>query len=112
MPSRHGFKLTQKQKPPIRRWLRGLLVAMGLTGVFSLAAAGTGAYLLYQHFVEALPDISQLKSSGPSGLLGFVLFPLGDADAAGCGQLHLYNPVTGKLIEVSGLDGKPLEPLH
>jgi hypothetical protein len=57
-------------------------------------------------------DISQLKSSGPSGLLGFVLFPLGaDEDAAGGGQLHLYNPVTGKLIKVSGLDGNPLEPL-
>jgi hypothetical protein len=56
-------------------------------------------------------DISQLQSSGRSGLLGFVLFPSGDADAAGGGQLHLYNPVTGKLIKVSGLDGKSLEPL-
>jgi penicillin-binding protein 1A len=31
-----------------------------------LAAAGTGAYMLYQHFAEALPDISQLKSYQPS----------------------------------------------
>ena len=66
MPSRHGFKLIQEQKPPTRRWLRGLLAAMGLTSVFLLAAAGTGAYLLYQHFIEALPDISQLKSYQPS----------------------------------------------
>jgi WD40 repeat protein len=57
-------------------------------------------------------DISQLKASGPSGLLGFVLFPLGDADAAGGGQLHLYDPVIGKLIKVSGFDGKPMEPLE
>jgi hypothetical protein len=56
-------------------------------------------------------DISQLKSSGPSGLLGFVLTPLSDPDLAPGGQLHLYNPVTGKLIKVSGFDGKPLEPL-
>ena len=57
-------------------------------------------------------DISQLKASGPSGLLGFVLFPLGDADAAGGGQLHLYDPVIGKLIKVFGFDGKPMEPLE
>ena len=56
-------------------------------------------------------DISQLKSSGPSGLLGFVLTRLSDPDRGGDGQLHLYDPVTGKLIKVSGFDGKPLEPL-
>jgi hypothetical protein len=56
-------------------------------------------------------DIGQLKSSGPSGLLGFVLTPLSDPDLAPGGQLHLYNPVTAKLIKVSGFDGKPLEPL-
>jgi WD40 repeat protein len=56
-------------------------------------------------------DISQLKSSGPSGLLGFVLTPLSDPYLAPGGQLHLYDPVTGKLIKVSGFDGKPLEPL-
>jgi penicillin-binding protein 1A len=39
---------------------------VGFTSVFLLAAAGTGAYLLYQHFIEALPDISQLKSYQPS----------------------------------------------
>jgi penicillin-binding protein 1A len=66
VPSGHGFKLTQEKKPPNRRWLRGLLAAMGLTSVFLLAAAGTGAYLMYQHFIEALPDISQLKSYQPS----------------------------------------------
>jgi penicillin-binding protein 1A len=66
VPSGHGFKLPQAKKPPTRRWLRGLLAAMGLTSVFLLAAAGTGAYLLYQHFIEALPDISQLKSYQPS----------------------------------------------
>jgi WD40 repeat protein len=56
-------------------------------------------------------DISQLKSSGPSGLIGFVLTPLSGPDRGGDGQLHLYNPVTGKLIKVSGFDGKPFQPL-
>jgi hypothetical protein len=56
-------------------------------------------------------DISRLKSSGPRGLLGFVLTPLSDPDLTGGGQLHLYDPVTGKLITVSGFDRKPLEPL-
>jgi hypothetical protein len=56
-------------------------------------------------------DISQLRSSGPSGLLGFVLTPLNDTDLGGGGQLHFYDPVAGKLIKVSGFDGKPLEPL-
>ena len=56
-------------------------------------------------------DISQLKSSGPGGLLGFVLTPLNDPDLGGGGQLHLYDPVAGKLIKVSGFDGKPLDPL-
>jgi WD40 repeat protein len=56
-------------------------------------------------------DISQLKSSGPSGLLGFVLTPLSDPGRGGDGQLHLYDPVTAKLITVSGFDGKPFEPL-
>jgi penicillin-binding protein 1A len=64
--SRHGFKRTQEKNPPLRRWLRSLLAAVGFTSVFLLAAAGTGAYLLYQHFIEALPDISQLKSYQPS----------------------------------------------
>ena len=57
-------------------------------------------------------DISQLKSSGPSGLLGFVLTPLSDPELTGVGGLHLYDPVTGKLIKVSGFDGKPLDPLE
>jgi hypothetical protein len=56
-------------------------------------------------------DISQLKSSGPSGLLGFVLTPLSGPDRGGDGQLHLYDPVTDKLIKVSGFDGKPFQPL-
>jgi hypothetical protein len=56
-------------------------------------------------------EISQLKSSGPSGLFGFVLTPLSDPDLGGGGQLHLYDPVAGKLITVSGFDGKPFEPL-
>jgi hypothetical protein len=57
-------------------------------------------------------DISQLKSSGPGGLLGFVLTPLSDPELTRVGQLHLYDPVAGgKLIRVSGLDGKPLDPL-
>jgi hypothetical protein len=56
-------------------------------------------------------DINQLKSSGPRGLLGFVLTPLSDPDLTDGGQLHLYDPVADKLIKVSGFDGKPLEPL-
>jgi WD40 repeat protein len=56
-------------------------------------------------------DISQLKSSGRSGLLGFVLTPLSDPDLGGDGQLHVYDPVAAKLITVSGFDGQPLEPL-
>jgi hypothetical protein len=56
-------------------------------------------------------EISELKSSGPSGLLGLVLTPLRDPDQIDGGQLHLYHPVGGKLIKVSGFDGKPLEPL-
>jgi hypothetical protein len=61
--------------------------------------------------LAANSDISQLKSSGPSGLFGFVLTPLSDPDQGGDGQLHLYDPVTAKLITVSGFDGKPFEPL-
>jgi penicillin-binding protein 1A len=64
--SRHRFKLTQQKTPPPRRWLRRLLTVMGFTGVFLLAAAGAGTYLLYEHFTEALPDISLLKSYQPS----------------------------------------------
>jgi penicillin-binding protein 1A len=64
--SRPRFTLTQERKPPPRRWLRGLLTAVGFTSVFCLAAAGTGSYLLYQHFTEAMPDISLLKSYQPS----------------------------------------------
>jgi penicillin-binding protein 1A len=66
VPSRHGFKLPPTPRPPVRRWLRGLLTVMGLTSVFLLAAVGTGTYLLYRHFIEALPDINQLKSYQPS----------------------------------------------
>ncbi len=56
--------------------------------------------------------ISQLKSSGPGGLLGFVITPLSDPELTRVGQLHLYDPVAGgKLITVSGLDGKPMDPL-
>jgi hypothetical protein len=56
-------------------------------------------------------EISQLKSSGRSGLLGFVLTPLSDPDLGGDGQLHVYDPVAAKLITVSGFDGRPVEPL-
>jgi hypothetical protein len=61
--------------------------------------------------LAANSDISQLKSSGPSGLFGFVLTPLSDPDRGGDAQLHLHDPMTGKLITVSGFDGKPLDPL-
>jgi WD40 repeat protein len=36
---------------------------------------------------------------------------LSGPDRGGDGQLHLYNPVKGKLIKVSGFDGKPFQPL-
>ena len=66
MPSRHSSKRTQRKTSFLRRCLRGLLAAVALAGVFLLAAASTGAYLLYQHFTEVLPDINQLKSYQPS----------------------------------------------
>jgi hypothetical protein len=57
--------------------------------------------------------IGQLKSSGPAGLLGFVVTPLSEPDQARGGQLHLYDPAAdGKLIKVSGIDGKPVDPLE
>jgi hypothetical protein len=57
-------------------------------------------------------DISQLKSSGPGGLLGFVVTPLSDPEVTRVGQLHLYDPAAdGKLIRVAGFDGKPVDPL-
>lgn len=66
MTSRRRFKSTLANKPPSRRWLRGLLIVVGFTGVFFLAAAGAGTYLLYEHFTEALPDLSLLKSYQPN----------------------------------------------
>ncbi len=66
MASRQRFKLPRANKPPSRRWLRGLLTVAGFAGVFFLAAAGAGTYLLYEYFTEALPDISLLKSYQPS----------------------------------------------
>jgi hypothetical protein len=56
-------------------------------------------------------EISQLKSSGPGGLIGFVLTPLDDPDLTEGGQLHVYDPAAGKLIKVSGFDSKRLDPL-
>jgi penicillin-binding protein 1A len=41
-------------------------MAVGFASVFLFAAAGTGGYLLYEHFTEGLPDISLLKSYQPS----------------------------------------------
>ena len=66
MASPLRFKPTRANKLPSRRWLRGLLTVVGFTGVFFLAAAAAGTYLLYEHFTEALPDISLLKSYQPS----------------------------------------------
>ena len=56
-------------------------------------------------------DISQLKSSGPSGLFGFVLTRLSESDLTRGGELQLYDPVADKLITVSAFDGEPVEPL-
>jgi hypothetical protein len=55
-------------------------------------------------------EISQLKSSGPGGLFGFVLTPSNERDLTG-GGLHIYDPAAGKMTPVSGFDGKPLDPL-
>jgi penicillin-binding protein 1A len=66
VPSRYSTELMQRKTTPFRRWLRGLLAAMAFAGVFLLATLSTGAYLLYQHFTEVLPDINQLKSYQPS----------------------------------------------
>ena len=41
-------------------------MAVGFASVFLFAAAGTGGYLLYEHFTDGLPDISLLKSYQPS----------------------------------------------
>ena len=57
--------------------------------------------------------ISQLKSSGPGGLFGFVMTPLSDRERTRDRGLHLYDPVAGgKLIKVPGFDGKPLDPME
>ena len=66
MTSRPRFKLTEANKLPPHRWLKGLLTVVGFTAVFFLAAAGAGTYLLYEQFTEALPDLSLLKSYQPS----------------------------------------------
>jgi WD40 repeat protein len=93
-------------------------VADPVIGVVTSDAAGAGTFTVGPvdgseptQTLADNSDISQLKSSGPRGLLGFVLTPLNDADLGGGGQLHLYDPVAAKLIAVSGFDGKPLEPL-
>jgi penicillin-binding protein 1A len=66
VPSRYSTKPMQRKTTPLRRWLRGLLATVAFAGVFLLAALSTGAYLLYQHFTEVLPDINLLKSYQPS----------------------------------------------
>ncbi len=48
------------------RVLRVLLTVIGFTAAFLLAAALTGAYVLYQHFSRDLPDIGLLRSYQPS----------------------------------------------
>jgi penicillin-binding protein 1A len=54
-----------RRKRP-RRWIGRLLTALLFVGVFCVAAAGTGTYLLYRHFTAELPDINLLKSYQPS----------------------------------------------
>jgi penicillin-binding protein 1A len=60
------FRVTERRKQGSFPWLKRLLVTAMFAGVFLLTAVGTGAYLLYQHFTEGLPDINQLKSYQPS----------------------------------------------
>jgi penicillin-binding protein 1A len=59
-------ELPRRPAPRPRRWLRGAFMVVGGAGIFLLAMAATGAYLVYQHFAEDLPDISLLKSYQPS----------------------------------------------
>jgi hypothetical protein len=54
--------------------------------------------------------ISQLKSSGPGGLFGFIRTTLGQGTDPNRLQLELYDPVSGgSPIEVHGLKGSSLE---
>jgi penicillin-binding protein 1A len=66
VPSRQMFRGIDRRASYPRRWLKHILMAVGFASVFLCAAAGTGGYLLYEHFTEGLPDISLLKSYQPS----------------------------------------------
>lgn len=66
MPSRQGFMPTRSRRKRPRRWIGRLLAGLLFVSVFGVTAAGTGAYLLYQHFSAELPDINLLKSYQPS----------------------------------------------
>ncbi|HXH08661.1 MAG TPA: PBP1A family penicillin-binding protein [Alphaproteobacteria bacterium] len=66
MPSRQGFMQTRSRRKRPRRWIGRLLAGLLFVSVFGVTAAGTSAYLLYQHFSEELPDINLLKSYQPS----------------------------------------------
>jgi penicillin-binding protein 1A len=64
--SGRGFVLTDRRRRRPRRWIGRLLSALLFVAVFLCTAASTGAYLLYQHFAEGLPDINLLRSYQPS----------------------------------------------
>lgn len=66
MPSRQGFMQTRSRRKRPRQWIGRLLAGLLFVGMFGVTAVGTGAYLLYQHFSEELPDINLLKSYQPS----------------------------------------------
>lgn len=57
---------TRSRRKRPRRWIGRLLAGLLFVSVFGVTAAGTSAYLLYQHFSEELPDINLLKSYQPS----------------------------------------------
>ncbi len=57
---------TRSRRKRPRRWIGRLLAGLLFVSVFGVTAAGTGAYLLYQHFSAELPDINLLKSYQPS----------------------------------------------
>jgi hypothetical protein len=115
----HVIGSTEQQRVVVRQpRIDQYAVADPVIGVVTLDAADAGTLTVGPvdgseptQTLADNADISQLKSSGPSGLLGFVLTRLSDADRGGGGQLHLYDPVAAKLITVSGFDGKPVEPL-
>jgi penicillin-binding protein 1A len=54
------------QRPRRRRWLRRILLALGLLIVLALVAAGGVAVIIYQKLAADLPDVAVLEQYQPS----------------------------------------------